>query len=136
MDFLGAMERSAGSLEPTGCQPFTGGTTISSGTLASGASGLSLGQVNVASGATLAVNGGNIGLSALYFPMTAAQAANYDGNASLQRRAPKSIIFRRWIVVASGEIAQHDGFQPKLCTMLQLTDGIGDVGLGYYSNAY
>ncbi len=76
-----------GTLVLNGKNTYTGGTTISSGTLASGASGLSLGQVNVASGATLAVNGGNIGLSALYFPMTTAQAAAYDGNASLQQYA-------------------------------------------------
>ena len=68
---------------------YTGPTTIGAGTVVAGAAGLGpgTGGVTIAPGAALAVNGGSGGLSAMFFPMTTAQANAYDGNASLQQFA-------------------------------------------------
>ena len=85
-----------GTLVLYGNNTCTGMTTVSAGTLVAGAACLGTSgtnRVTVNSGATLSVNAGTaanqsgVGLSGIYFPMTAAQAANYDGSSSLQQIA-------------------------------------------------
>ncbi len=72
----------SGTLTLNGTSTYTGTTTISQGTLQASGCALGTGAVTVATGATLAVTGGN-GLSARYFNVTAT-GSNFASLPALQ----------------------------------------------------